>query len=389
MPQLGLEAHYVEQSAEPIVLPELDYGVRFCGTMRVGQTKRFHWTMPQRFVPALCHDFDRQAAIEVRNNLFPFVKGDLLRAEQGVDKGVVLLARKRAIDVVGARSAGSGLVVARLPPGDRHIDAIAVNDGGNRVKESQRVLAGALCDRICEPGRGEGPGCDDHAVPVCRRERHNLFAPDLDKRMLGERRCDGRREAFAIDGERGSGGHLIGIGAAQDQRAEPAHLLMKKPDRIVLLVVRAQRVGADELRKSGRLVRRRCANGPHFVKDDRHAPGRTLPGGLAPGEPAADDMHRFGMLSHLASMPTSRTPHMKAPAQGGRLHCNRGCGRSAGGILPRNPRYVRSGNPNVGQVAVAEPIELVQACVIAPPGPQEVEDGEQHGSYPFRCSVRC
>src|ERR1700704_4051198 len=49
----------------------------------------------------------------------------------GIDKGPILLARERAIDVIGARTAGTGLVIARLAPGDRHVDGVAVHDRRN------------------------------------------------------------------------------------------------------------------------------------------------------------------------------------------------------------------------------------------------------------------
>lgn len=42
--------------------------------------------------------------------------------------------------------------------------------------------------------------------------------------------------------------------------------------------------------------------------------------------------------------------------------------------VPRDPRDVRSGDADIGQFAVAQLVELVQAGIVAPPGLKEVED---------------
>ena len=49
--------------------------------------------------------------------------------------------------------------------------------------------------------------------------------------------------------------------------------------------------------------------------------------------------------------------------------------------VPRDPRDVRSGDAQIGQFAVAELVKLFQARVVAPPGPEEVDDCGQHGCY--------
>ena len=61
-----------------------------------------------------------------------------------------------------------------------------------------------------------------------------------------ERRRDRGGKAVAVDRQRAAGRHLIGVGRAHDQRAEPAHLLVQQADRVVLLVVGAERIGADQ-----------------------------------------------------------------------------------------------------------------------------------------------
>ena len=77
--------------------------------------------------------------------------------------------------------------------------------------------------------------------------------------MRVERGGDRAGEAVAIDRQRAAGGHLVGIRRAHDQRAEPAHLRMQQADGVVLVVVGAERVRADELGERGGLVGRRRA----------------------------------------------------------------------------------------------------------------------------------
>ena len=121
--QLRLEADHVEERAELVVLPELHDRVGLAlGRMRVGEAERFQRPVPERFPPALGHDLDRQTAIEIRGRRFPVVDNNLVAGDERVDEGAVLLAGERTVDVVGARSAGTGLVVTRLQPGNRHVD---------------------------------------------------------------------------------------------------------------------------------------------------------------------------------------------------------------------------------------------------------------------------
>ncbi len=64
---LRLKTDHVEQRAQLVVLPELDDRIGFCaGFVRIGQTEGFHRAMAQSLRAALGHDFDRQAAVEIR-----------------------------------------------------------------------------------------------------------------------------------------------------------------------------------------------------------------------------------------------------------------------------------------------------------------------------------
>src|SRR6476646_9794973 len=46
--------------------------------------------------------------------------------------------------------------------------------------------------------------------------------------------------------------------------------------------------------------------------------------------------------------------------------------------VPCDPRNVRPGDADIGQFAVAELVQLVEARIVAPPGLEEVEDCDQH-----------
>ena len=71
-----------------------------------------------------------------------------------------------------------------------------------------------------------------------------------------ERRCvTRRREAVAVHGERAAGRHLVRVAAGHDERAAAAHLGVQQPDGVVLPVVGAEGVGADQFGQAVGLVR--------------------------------------------------------------------------------------------------------------------------------------
>ena len=65
-------------------------------------------------------------------------------------------------------------------------------------------------------------------------------AVDLDQGMLVQRLGHGGGKTVAIDRQRAAGGHLVGVGRAHDQRAQPAHFGVQQADRIVGGVVGAE-----------------------------------------------------------------------------------------------------------------------------------------------------
>ena len=105
--------------------------------------------------------------------------------EQFADKLFILLARQRTVDVVSACPPGPRFIVARLEPGLRHVNAVAMDDRGNGVEESELLLTGQPYDRSGKIGRGQGAGCDDDAVPLVRRQ-DNLSSLKCDQRVVGK-----------------------------------------------------------------------------------------------------------------------------------------------------------------------------------------------------------
>ena len=131
-----------------------------------------------------------------------------------------------------------------------------MHDRRDGVEKGERVFAGQRADAGREIGRGKRAGGDDHAVPFGGRQRH-FAAFERNERLRRERRRDGCGKSVAVDGERAAGRHLMGVRRAHDERAEPAHLGVQQADRVVILVVGAERIGADQFGIAIGLVRRR------------------------------------------------------------------------------------------------------------------------------------
>jgi hypothetical protein len=165
-----------------------------------------------------------------------------------------------------------------------------VHDRRDRIEERQRVLVREFADRVRQRRRGEGTGRDDHVAPFGGRQPGDFGAVDLDQGMVVQRLGDGRGKAVAVDRQRPTRGHLVDVGAAHDQGAEPAHLGVQQAHSVVGGIVRAERVGADQL---GQALGAVCLGHPlraHLVQDDANARIGDLPGGFRTGEAAANHM---------------------------------------------------------------------------------------------------
>ena len=219
--ELGLEPDHVPQRAQRVVLAELHHGIRTPPGLWIAQAHGLHRSEAQSVDPARRHHLDRQAAFEVGRRLLPFVELADVALEQLGHKGAVLLLGERAIDVVRVAAARAFLVVARLQPGFRHVDGLALDDRGDGIEEGEQLLSRQRAQGLRQSGRGEGTRRDDDAVPRCGRVQH-FFAIDLDLRMRFKRGLDRLRETHAVDGERSTGRQFVRVGCAHDQRARAA-----------------------------------------------------------------------------------------------------------------------------------------------------------------------
>ena len=166
----------------------------------------------------------------------------------------------------------------------------AMDDRRDGVEEGERVLAGQRADRLGQRRRGERAGGDDDAVPVGRRQAVDLLAHGSSTSgSAASARLDRGGEAVAVDRERAARRQLVRVGGAHDQRAAAPHLLVQQADGVVLGIVGAERVGADQLGQPSV----RCASVPRSGRiscSTTGTPAGRLPGRLAAGEAAADDV---------------------------------------------------------------------------------------------------
>ena len=105
--------------------------------------------MAQGLAAPFGHHLDGQAAVEIARR-FALVKLGLVGGQQGVDEGVVLRLVHGTVQVGGALFLGLALVIARLHPGAFHVDAVVIDDGGNRVEKRQRLGAGLGGNRLTQ-----------------------------------------------------------------------------------------------------------------------------------------------------------------------------------------------------------------------------------------------
>ena len=308
MPELRLEADHVVERAERVILAQLHDGVRAMAGLRVAQADRLHRPKAQGIGAARRHHFDREAALEIGRRFFPLVKFDFLAGEQCRDKRFVFVAFERTIDVIRDPAARPNFIVARLKPRRVEIDRIAMHDRRDCVEKRQRFLAGQLADRLGQSRRGQRTGRNDDFVPLGRRQPRDLLAAYLDKRLRNERRFDRLGKPHAVDRQRAPRRHLVRVGRAQDQRAALPHLFVQQADRVLLRIVRAEGIGADELGQARAEMRLGLPHRPHLVQHHRHPGARHLPRRLAAGQPATDHMHRFHAELGAVCGPATQAP---------------------------------------------------------------------------------
>ena len=194
----------------------------------------------------------------------------------------------RAVEVGGALFLGLALVIARLHPGLRHVDAVEIDDGRDGVEKRQRLGPGFVRDRLGQLAEVSGPvamiqwpssgssvispystvilGCAISAsVTDCAKgSRSTASAPPAGRRCLS---------AVAM---------INPFAARISQCSRPTAFCSLSSERKEL----EQTISPS---KPG-LVGKGADLGAHFVDHDLHARVRGLPCGLGPGHAAAHDM---------------------------------------------------------------------------------------------------
>src|SRR5262249_54482959 len=98
--QMILESDQVEARCAQILLPQLNYGPWAPACPRIVEPHRFHGTEAQGIATATRQLFDRETCFEERSIRLVDVRRHVLRLQQLVDKGVVLLLVQRAVEIV-------------------------------------------------------------------------------------------------------------------------------------------------------------------------------------------------------------------------------------------------------------------------------------------------
>ena len=288
--ELGLETDHVPQRAQLVILPQLHHGMRPAPLgkfgrriVRIVQPDRFHRSEAQRVETAFGHDLDRHAAVEIGGGGLPLLETGLLARDQPGMEGGILFAIHRAIDVVfGVCPEFIRSVPSRGHPADIHVDGIAIDDGGDGVEESQAVCASRRADAVGKRGSSQRPGGDDGQA--CIREHVDTFADNFKVRERGEGNFHLGGKNIPVHRQRRSRRHR-GLGRrCHGQRAKRPHLVVEQADGIADIVVRAERVRADQFGESIGLVRLGAFSASaHLGQPHLEAAPGKLPGRFASG----------------------------------------------------------------------------------------------------------
>ena len=123
-----------------------------------------------------------------------------------------------------------------------------VDDGGDGVEEARGCL------RRSAPGWPRpGPGEVRGPVATMTLSQSSGGRPAISSRTMvtsgwaSSFAVTACGEAVAVDGQGAAGRHLVGVGAGHDDRVQRPHLGVQQADGVVLPVVGAEGVGADQL----------------------------------------------------------------------------------------------------------------------------------------------
>ena len=288
---MRLETDEVIERTVGIVLPELHHGIGFAPRVRIAQSYRLHWPVAQRIKAAARHDLDRHAA---------FKYAAVVKAVDRRFAGSRQLLPERGVFLLGHWAVyiiRSSLIIPGGAERAFHIDGIQRYDRRDGVIEVQPFAAGAAKDVFRERIRGERAACDDD---FSVGNIHRLFLNDLHIGKGADGLSHGAGKAFAVHRQRAAGSYAVLIGTAHHDAAEPPQLFFEKPHGVGKLVA-AQRVGAHELRKIRRDVRRSHFFRLHFDQPHRDAPDGKLISRFGTGKTGSDNRYSV----HLSSFGVS------------------------------------------------------------------------------------
>ncbi len=197
--EICLEADQVVEGPGGVVLTQLHDGVGPLARAWVAQPHRSERTVGEGFLTARAQHLDREAPFkEIGIVPFEVSQRDPLGVRQSFVEGVVFGLGHRAVDVVARLAFTSP--IARRAERDRHIDALKLDDGRDRIVEVERVPTGQRLDSLCQVRRGEGAAGQDDGLARCwLREGRDLLPYQLDVRIGLDSRRDRRGEALAVD----------------------------------------------------------------------------------------------------------------------------------------------------------------------------------------------
>ena len=302
-PQPRLEADQIEHRRPavrtPVLLSKLHHGKGPLPRPWIPQTHRAHRAEAECVLPSLRQLLDRQTSLEVFGPL-ELVERIALSAEQRLPEPLVLLPCERAVEIVGPPH-----LIAGGGKGNPAVDRIGGHDGGDGVVEVEQPTGGrsdgrwlqerreALFQVRREPLGGKRTRRHDDRARL--RKRGHLFPDQFDLGVSLDRPGNRGGERFAVHRQSRACRDPVRLGGGKDQRPKRPHFSFEETAGI-LERFGFQGVAADQLGESVGLVGRRPDRRAHLEETDGDATLRRLPGGLAAGQPAADN--RDEMFRH-------------------------------------------------------------------------------------------
>ena len=279
--QAGLETDKVEMLACYGVLTQLDDRMGPPPGPRIVQPHGFHGAVAQGLAPAIRHDLDGKAGLEI--GCVHVMKRHALCGQQGIQEALVLVLVERTVDEIR-----TPLVVASGHPGDFHVDGVAFDDGRDGVVEVQAATTSDGREPVCKGVGSEGARGQNGWSRQIRNGDLGFSPRDVRMAFQRCRHCVGKD--LAIHRQAVACGDPGGFRATQDQGIHAPHLGFQDPSGGGW-VIALEGVRADHLRGMPGGVGGGAPLRAHFRDADRVAPRSQLPGGFRPSQPRSDDVN--------------------------------------------------------------------------------------------------